>query len=160
MGSIEANLFFEEDPQVKKHRKAALGTSGIQHQIKLKHTDFAPKFTTLLRFQTEAISHLWKLERFVILLSTRTEQLEHDANLLRWHSSRGFVCHVSPRLKYFSTLRIEAWQAALRCMTACLCCFLATTLSEDTPEPSGCVPSACQLVSPRSDVRRLSVDPR
>lgn len=84
---------------------------------------------------------------------------EHDANLLRWHSSIGFVCHVSPQLKYFSTLRIEAWQGALRCMTACLCCFLGTTLSEDTPESNGRVPSACQRVSPRSDVRRLSVDP-
>lgn len=84
---------------------------------------------------------------------------EHHGNLLRWHSSRGFVCHVSPRLKYFSTLRIEAWQGALRCMTACLCCFLATTLSEDTAESSGRVPSACQRVSPGSDVRRLSADP-
>lgn len=83
----------------------------------------------------------------------------HDDVLPRRRSSRGFVCHMSTELKHFPTLRIEAWQGALRCTTACLCRFLATTLSEGTPESNGRVPSACQRVSPRSDARRLSVDP-
>lgn len=84
---------------------------------------------------------------------------KHDDVLPRRRSSRGFVCHMSTELKHFPTLRIEAWQGARRCTTACLCRFLATTLSEGTPESNGSVPSACQRVSPRSDARRLSADP-
>lgn len=65
---------------------------------------------------------------------------KHDDVVPRRRSSRGFVCHMSTELKHFPTLRIEAWQGALRCTTACLCRFLATTLSEGTPESNGRVP--------------------